>query len=85
MRSLITADDPEAAACIADGGQHDYRRFDGWNADKDAPATYWRCVWCHVATCGLFGESDPCWLPVRHKDHHLSRKGFSWPVGGVRV
>lgn len=85
VRSLITAEDRESADCIADGGQHDFRRWDGWDTLTDNPRTYWRCVWCHVAACGKFGEFDPCWIPVLHKESHLSRKGFSWPLGVPRI
>jgi hypothetical protein len=81
---MITALDPNSDLCTMDGGHHDYR-IHTHRAYPTAPVRQsWRCVWCHVVTCGDVTEADPCWLPYHHSAPHLTRAGVTWPISGDR-
>lgn len=86
-KELTTADDPSVALCAPegpDGPDHDYRPFVRKEYGLPREHTYWRCVWCHVVSCGDVGETDPCIEPYHHRVPHRTTLGVTWPVGGDR-
>lgn len=81
-----TARDLNVEMCTIGGVQHDFRRYDHKAfRETKMEETFWRCVWCHALTCGSFGQSDPCWLPMHHVVPHRSRRGDIWLIGSVRI
>ncbi len=81
-RDRTTADDVDTELCTVAGVAHDYRPHEYRLYNR--PHTSWRCVWCHVLTCGDYDEADPCMQPYHHRTPHRSRLGIIWPIGGNR-
>lgn len=76
---VVTADDPNVAACTLAGVAHDYRTYEYLQFNR--PHTSWRCVWCHALACGDCGEHDPCFEPYHHAGDHVSRAGIRLCAG----
>jgi hypothetical protein len=82
LPEVTTADNPDVAACTLGGVDHDWRPHTGTQHNR--PHTWWRCVWCHVVSCGNFTQPDPCMQPYHHRGNHRTRTGITWPIGGTR-
>lgn len=63
---------------------HDYRPHEQYTV-IGRRFVYWRCIWCHVISCGPYAEHDPCMRPRGHTGPHVSRLGDVWTQGANRT